>query len=272
MLNLKLKAKYPALLKEAVPNCDDSEIVLNGLEEVIAHDADTGEFILHYIPKWADSKSLGPFLNEVKYPHSDRLSGLQTNSQIFGFSPRDALKILPCRGCKFGREYPKHNLVLNKLGQMISTLIKEKHEQVYREQCEALCAIHPNWIIPETVFNSGIINSNNQLMYHTDNQNIAGTISAMLTFKNKCSGGWLHLPEYEALLRNMDGSLLLFRGQKASHGVTPFTVGEGGYRFTVVWYTQQGLKHCAPDFAQELQVFNKKQNHKSDNIIGGKKK
>ncbi len=39
-------------------------------------------------------------------------------------------------------------------------------------------------------------------------------------------------------------SVLLFDGQDILHGVTPFTVSDDGYRYTVVYYSLQRMWDC----------------------------
>ena len=102
-----------------------------------------------------------------------------------------------------------------------------------------------NWKLGETVFTSGIVNKNNQINYHFDTGNFTEVFSAMLAFKNDMVGGHLVLPQYDLALEIADGSLTLFDGQKALHGVTPIHYkSDRSYRFTMVYYSLKNMWHC----------------------------
>ena len=87
------------------------------------------------------------------------------------------------------------------------------------------------------------INKDTEFRYHTDNGNLENTYSTMLTMKKDIRGGYLHLPEYNAVIENENNSILIFDGAATSHGVTPMQMkNKASGRVTVVWYCLNNLK------------------------------
>ncbi len=265
MIKLEILKRFPPLLKEKTAAPKDA-VFVGGKQECSAYDKETGRFIFHYIPCFVPSSVYGQFFSSLKYNESVRLSGLISKSQIFGFAPRDYLKNLPTRRCRFDSKNPKAGLVLQNMASTISKKLQDDHPDVYEKHHAGFVGINKNWVIPKSVFSSGIINLDTKYLYHTDNGNVDGCISGMITLKNNVSGGDLHLPEYNYVLQNNPGSLLLFDGASVSHGVTGFkkTSSKDSYRITIVWYVLENLKLAMPTVKEELDFFNSKQLQKHE--------
>ena len=112
-------------------------------------------------------------------------------------------------------------------------------------------AILPEWRIDGGPWTSGIINQTAALPYHVDRNNLPGTWSAMLVVRRHLRGGWLHLPEWGVWASCEDQHAMIFEGSATLHGVTKFATRPGGYRYSLVWYCVDRMKHCLP-FADEI--------------------
>lgn len=184
-------------------------------------------------------------LTLIKYQATERTAGLKTVSRIFGYSPRNVLRKDFCATTSLAAEFPEEHALICELGQRISEIyldtapeVANKHLNLVKEKMSV------EWVIPGTPFTSGIINKNNPLKYHFDTGNFKQVFSCMVAFKRDCEGGYLALPEYDSMLEIGDNSITLFDGQEILHGVTPFKIAEGGYRFTIVFYALRGMWEC----------------------------
>lgn len=170
------------------------------------------------------------------------------------------MKNLPTRRCRFDEKNPKAALLLEMLSREISEVVKLTEPELYKQQKAALGVIDEHWKFKDSLFTSGIINLDTKYLYHTDNGNLDGCWSGMLTFKEGVENGDLHLPEYNVLIKNNNGSLLIFDGAAVSHGVTEWQLTEKkGFRITVVFYALEALKLAEKDYKAELEFFNAKQ-------------
>lgn len=192
-----------------------------------------------------DTHKYKEVFQKIKYQKTERTGGLKTVSRIFGFSPRVALRKDFCSATALATEDPDVHEAIVELGQRIAEIYLQRAPEVYGSHEELTGEkVDDTWVIPNTPFTSGIINKNNPLKYHFDTGNFKDVFSCMVAFKSDCEGGHLIMPEYELGLEIADNSLLLFDGQEILHGVTPFKLGENGYRFTAVFYSLRGMWEC----------------------------
>lgn len=246
----------PAQLKQKVPKGASQTRIEEPCE---LHNGD--DLVMRYVPNFFTEKEkriLFNYLKGLKVPNSNRTSGISCRSLIFGYAPRDPLKNLPCRLVKNEKHkglYPGLNYMIQKIEDYLESQMPE----IAKRQKEINEQIEPNWKFKSGLFTSGILNKSNQLVYHTDNGNVKGTLSAMVCFKKSVTGGDLHLPEYDVDVDISDGSLIIFDGQGTSHGVRPFHLNnKGGDRFTLVFYSLNNLKHCSSCMADEYKYINSK--------------
>jgi hypothetical protein len=211
------------------------------LEETLVEERRQLSRQLRFGVSWNDeksSKSTGSRQGGMKYAH-----------RVFGTTaPVLNRRRYGCTYSTFNTDYPdiysslKHMTLLawETLEQQLPQQAEEHHRLVSEE-------INKDWWINDVPFTSAIINNTAALPYHRDRLNIKGSLSAMLCLRSKVGGGHLDLPEYGVTLGIPDGSLTMFDGQKAWHGVTPL-VNErpDAYRFTIVWYAKSECKGCGP--------------------------
>jgi len=104
--------------------------------------------------------------------------------------------------------------------------------------------VKDEWRLGETNWTSGVVNRSSSLPYHRDGFNFA-VWTAMPVLRRHMRGGYLHIPEYNAVVASRDGWAVFFPGYELVHGVTPMTpTREGGYRYSVVYYALKGMKDC----------------------------
>lgn len=182
----------------------------------------------------------------LKYQKSERVSGLMSESRIFGYQPRSPFRSrYYCSLALTANQHPKSHRSLIEFGSKMMDLLK-KHAPEYCEEYEKQTSeVRSCWKIPGTYFTSGIVNKTTALNYHYDVGNFKGVMSAMAVMKNGVAGGRLCLPELDAKLELRDGTYLLFDGQDWLHGVTPIIKqNANSYRFSVVYYALEDMKMC----------------------------
>lgn len=181
-----------------------------------------------------------------------RTSGLNTNSTIFGFSPREPLRKDFCSATRMATAEPKQHSVFVDFAKFADAKYRQHFPETYQEHCKLLeDTVKDEWLLSGTVFTSGIVNDQNALKYHCDNGNFKNTCSVMLVLRNGMQGGDLILPEYNCKIICDDACLFIFDGQSVMHGVNEMRGRAGQYRYSVVFYSLQQMQHCQ-SLAHEL--------------------
>ena len=88
----------------------------------------------------------------------------------------------------------------------------------------------------------------------------------MVAFRDKVEGGHLAIPEYNIGLEIADLSLTFFAGQEVLHGVTPFHTNQGGYRYTLVYYTMNQMWKCEDVSTEVARIRQRKTTREWTNI------
>lgn len=211
-------------------------------DSIIYHD---GKPLLLYFKFDADTAGVRRAIQKIPYQVNHRTGGLTTQSRIFGFDPSTGIRKQWCSATLLGIENPNEHQVITEFAREIMPVYKKYLPEAFEAHKEASKKILPEWLIPDTIFSSGIINKNNQLNYHWDTGNFEGVYSNMIVFKSNCSGGYLSLPEYNVGLECSDNTLVMFDGQSILHGVTPMKLfGDKAYRYSIVYYTLQAIWKC----------------------------
>lgn len=230
-------------------------------EEFIAVD-EQGVVQLVYIklPENDDYNKLKAVLQKLKYTTGTRLSGLSTSSSPFGFKPRVHIRqAMPCTASPLRGEYPKIDAFMAYYCEKnIIPLFHEHYSENLKQHMEAIKDIKKDWLINNVPFTGGIINNSNQLNYHTDIQNIKGSINAMIYLERDTDGGELVLPKYGVSLKPKDRFVLLFRNDLV-HGVAPIKkLNNQSYRYSIVYYANAGMELCGTK-EEELSLIRNKQ-------------
>lgn len=188
---------------------------------------------------------------KIKLSKVERIStGLTTKGQdrTFGFRPKRNISVTggTCTVTSLSRDFPKEAGILIGHAKLVNDVFKQHFPKIYEEnKKETYKKIKSEWIIPETIYTSGIVNKNSRLPYHFDIGHVIGLYSCMITIKKGVDGGGLCLPEIDMYIPLEDSTLLIFEGQEFLHGVTNFIKKEkGAYRTTIVYYALEQMWKC----------------------------
>ena len=203
---------------------------------------------LHRV-KWQGAKN-----KKGKPTNEARLSGMVASHATFGYSyPNPLRRRYACCSAGFNRLYPDAMDSLGEAAVAAHRLFRATARDVYETTTHSVYErIAEPWRINGTPWTSGIINNNAALPYHRDSGNIPKSWSAMLTCREFCDGGYLHLADYDVWLALPNGSVSIFDGQSVLHGVSPFHLTKPqGHRYTSVYYAPSRMARCAPTHAEE---------------------
>ncbi|XNL98373.1 oxidoreductase [Arthrobacter phage Bumble] len=187
---------------------------------------------------------------------------MNVRGATFGFAPKKAMaRQEGCRSTATTRDRPDVSAVLDDIAGALGRQFRELYpEQAAADEVTVKSAVLDDWRMHEdSLWTSGVINQSTVLPYHRDGNNF-DTWSAMPTIRYGMDGGRLHIPEYDLVFPCSDGDVTWFFGKGLVHGVTPMVeratrTGES-YRYSVVFYSIQGMKNCRT-FAEETRNANK---------------
>jgi len=205
-------------------------------------------------------------VKETKYVETYRANTLPTKSSVFGALPRVALRNDFCR---FSNKTNEEKTNTNKLFTFQKTLcdIYKKHlPELYAYDLKmARETVNDDYRLIDTPYTTANINVNHAIKYHKDTGNIKDSYSNVLILKEYCTGGELVLPDYRIALKQSDGALCIFSGQKEIHGVMPIKpFKKDFYRASIVYYTLAQLSHCYP-YKEEVTRLNIKKRERAVN-------
>lgn len=223
---------------------DYSELIS---EPSLIFNEDTDQLELVYLQLDDDTSDIHEALKQLKFGQSERTSGIKTTSRIFGNQPRALPRRDFCTSSALARENPKAHETIARYSDKVAHYYKDYNPELYEAHQKKTAKVRDEWRMEDSVFTSGIVNRNNALLYHYDSGNYTGVWSNMLVFKDRVSGGYLSLPEFDLAFALPNNSLLMFDGQRAMHGVTPIYQHEAdAYRFSVVFYSLKTMWSCLP--------------------------
>jgi len=241
----KSKVDYKEFIRRSATTDDYSELIY---EPCIIKD-ETDNIIGVYGVLTGDRlEQLRSTILKTKITKNRRTQGLKTQSRIFGYMPREPIRKNWCSSVLLAREQPKEHAIVCQFATVLADYYKTYAPEIYSQHLEIVNdKVKPEWKIKDSPFTSGIINKNNPLKYHFDSGNFNSVYSNMVGFRKDIEGGHLAMPEYDIALDISDGSITFFDGQSILHGVTPITyLTPESYRFTIVYYSLQGMWKCLP--------------------------
>lgn len=222
-------------------------------EPCVLRDSETNELIAAQLKLGAESDALAKIVERlIKFDldvpmDAARLSGIESRNRVFGtVEPNKLRRRVACTPSRLDKENPELFAALSQLAHQGVKQWREVDETTFTDHKTLVeNKIHPDWLIGETAFTSGVINFTAALPYHKDSGNITGSWSMMLALRSNVEGGHLHLPEYDVTLGIFDRSITLFNGQAIWHGVTPFHLKKKtAHRFTIVFYSKNKIAQC----------------------------
>jgi len=228
-------------------------------QDGIYYDEDTGEiaFVITTLPDehWVELLRAACLTTTKSVNKTTRASGMATVDAIFGYKPRNSFRRSYCSSSAMSYKEPKQHEIFVEAAEEISKIYKKLLPERYDNHVESAKIFDKDWKLNNTPFTSGVLNVNNQLPYHVDRGNIDGVYSNMVSFCRNKTGGSLHIPLYGLKIDIVDKKLVMFDGQNIVHGVEPFKLGDGGYRYTAVYYSLKEMWRCVA-VKEEIQKAN----------------
>lgn len=202
--------------------------------------------VLLYKKLEIDTSALRWAVKNQKYLKGLRTRGLVSTSNIFGYSPRIAMRHDYCTITAMAKNYPKNHHVITNFASELVKYYKEYFPEQYEYHNKIVeDKVMNEWTIGGSPFTSGIVNKNNQLKYHLDFGNFKGVLSNMIVFKSDVDGGNLLVPELNIALEVADNTLTIFNGQEILHGVSPIEYkNKLAYRYSIVYYSLEQMWKC----------------------------
>lgn len=251
MRTVYLKKKPVNLLdyKQRRAKPEDCSISIN--EECRIIDEDSGKAIALYCkPQGEDAvfDDLYEACSTTKFTTHPRTNGMVSTSKIFGYNPRNAIRKDFCSVAHYAREQPQQHNAVVMAGVLAAKYYALHNPELYASHLQTTTEkINEDYRLLDLPFTSGIVNENNPLAYHFDSGNFKNVWSAMIVLKRDIAGGYLAMPEYDALVEVADKSIFYFDGQSILHGVTPISkLNEQARRYSIVYYSLQAMWNCQP--------------------------
>jgi len=238
-------------------------------DEVLYVDADTGAPVLANLAM-PDRGAFRRNILQVKMGGSSptpRASGVRNTSRTFGNRPRKPMMGQEaCMLARLADEQPDVHAYLVSYSETMGAALGEAFPEIELADRETIEKVLPEWrLSDESLWTSGVINSESALPYHRDGNNFEAW-SAMPVMRRGVAGGHLHIPEYDMVVPCRDGYAVMFYGKGLVHGVTPMrVVVPGGYRISVVYYALQGLKDCHT-YAAETALARRKRTEREERM------
>jgi hypothetical protein len=213
----------------------------------VARDASSGEPVYAYLPV-AGVAELRRAVLETPWGETFRAaSGRRNISRTFGYRPRKPMMQggEACARSALARDAPDTHRVLTEWTRHLGAVLRSVLPEVDQAARDTIDRVLPDWRLGEAEpWTSGVVNKTSTLPYHRDGFNFP-VWSAMPVVRRSVTGGYLHIPEYDATIACRDGWALFFPGYELVHGVTPMrTTKPDGYRISVVYYALRGMKDC----------------------------
>ena len=177
---------------------NDADVLID--HDAVVVDKDTGEVRVIYklLPSSQVHKEAFRLLETLKFAGGNRIGGLKNPGQtkIFGHVPRNRLKTVDqaCRISRLALQQPEIHAKLIEYAKVISDVYRDNDPDRFTRHQELTKKVNNNYVIPGTLFTSGIVNKNNPLKYHYDSGNFTSVASAMIAFRHDVDGGHLCLP------------------------------------------------------------------------------
>lgn len=235
--------------------CRVPDLEPNVTRPTIAVD-DDGAPVWAYLPGPDRATGLRRAVRSMKMTTTYRDNGINNVSRTFGYSPRRPMRRRDGCGVQSAdRDHPQAVAELGRWARLCADQYAAFHPDRAQADRQTMGQVGGDWRLGgDGLWTSGIVNESTSLPYHRDNANFH-TWSAMPVVRRGTRGGYLHLPEYGAVLPCRDGWVVHFCGRELVHGVTPITkTADDGYRYSVVFYAIRGMANCADVAAEQTRA------------------
>ena len=254
-INLPPPINAEALLK-TTPQRSQYSTLIRGDTRLVAD----GKVIAIYVklPKEACAE-MRHIARTTKFTSTARVSGLPTQSTIYGSLPRTAVRVDYCRFSASSKKERSYFEASFKFAEYIDELYKAHLPEAREFNKQAIeSTVHSDWRVNDTPFTTCNFNVNHAIKHHRDAGNFKNVFSNVLILKEGITGGELVFPEFGIAFEQADCALGIFDGQHWMHGVMPIERQQAdGYRASIVFYALAGMKNCYP-YKAELERFKNK--------------
>jgi hypothetical protein len=150
-----------------------------------------------------------------------------------------------CRQTAFNMSHPELWIKAVPYIQMVSGIFKEHAPLQWEAQHEFIKCVHPDFVIPDTIFTTLTINHSWRTALHTDKGDFRSGLGCMTAFEGgRYSGGELIFPRYRAAVDMRTGGICLADVHEF-HGNNEIIGTPGQYiRVSAVFYARESMSHC----------------------------
>lgn len=184
--------------------------------------------------------------------YSNQSIAVPVNSGIIGYFDRSGRQPY-CRQTSFNADKAELFEQARPFFHKVSEVFKEQVPDRYQAQADYVAKIHPDFVIPETVFTTITVNKNWRTACHFDKGDYAPGFGAMAVLQSgEYEGCYLIFPKYRVALDMRTGGLALADVHEA-HSNSPL-VGKAGEftRISLVMYCRAAMSVCGSQ-EEELQ-------------------
>lgn len=184
--------------------------------------------------------------------YSNQSIAVPVNSGIIGYFDRSGRQPY-CRQTSFNADKPDLFEQARPFFRKVSEVFKEQVPERYKAQADYIAKIHPDFVIPETVFTTITVNKNWRTAAHFDKGDYEPGFGVMTVLQSgEYEGCYLVFPKYRVALDMRTGGLALCQVHDL-HGNSPL-IGKAGEftRISLVLYTRVAMSECKSQ-AEEIE-------------------
>jgi hypothetical protein len=201
--------------------------------------------VVGYFDLEGDAGKLLAAVQALQYGYADRSSGMMSQSKVLGYQPRIGMRRDYCHTAVMSRENPAEHDLLLEWAARVTKVYAATCPERFQKQMAQLDKVRPEWRIPNSAFTSGIVNKDNNLLYHYDAGNFSDVWSCMIVLQRDMHGGHLVVPRYGMAFAFPRPALIMFDGMRLLHGVFPMVAkSKLSYRYSIVYYALRQMCNC----------------------------
>jgi hypothetical protein len=177
---------------------------------------------------------------------SKAVIGDLVQSSVIGFYDRYP-RMDYCRECAWNFTHPEEWARALPLFAQISQLFERWCPEKFAYQKKVASEVHPDFIVPNTVFSTVTVNKNFRTACHRDGLNLENSFSAFNVIRSgQFNGGLLVFPRFRVAFACNNADVLFFAPQEV-HGntpITPMAKEQPFERISLVYYLREKMKEC----------------------------
>lgn len=176
--------------------------------------------------------------------YSNQSIAVPVNSGIIGYFDRSGRQPY-CRQTSFNADKAELFEQARPFFCKVSEVFKEQVPERYQAQADYVAKIHPDFVIPETVFTTITVNRNFRTACHFDKGDYQPGFGVMAVLQSgEYGGGYLIFPQYRVALDMRTGGLAM-ADVHCAHGNSAM-VGKPNewIRYSLVLYCRVGMLEC----------------------------